>query len=429
MTADKQEKIAVIGLGYVGLPAAIAFSEKFTDVIGFDTDQRRIQELNENIDSRGEIASQQLADASVKFTSNPDDLASTSFFVVVVPTPVDENRQPDLTAIRAACELLGPRLSKGDLVVFESTVWPGVTEEICGPDLAASSGLKQGRDFFLAYSPERINPGDRKHQFQNVVKVIAADNESSAQRVANIYEQVVNAGIFMARSIKVAEAAKLIENTQRDLNIALMNELAIIFDRLDIATADVLAAAKTKWNFLPFTPGLVGGHCIGVDPYYLSSKAKQSGHYPQLVLTARRINDGMSSFIANKLVKMMIAAEVPVKGANVAVLGITFKENVADIRNSRVPEIIRELQEFGINVQVVDPHVDPDDLKYQYDIALVSLAELDQLDGVIITVPHDRILEELDHVLNRLKENGVVIDVKTALQQNRLPVSVKYWSL
>ncbi|MEE8118970.1 MAG: nucleotide sugar dehydrogenase [Gammaproteobacteria bacterium] len=429
MTADKQEKIAVIGLGYVGLPAAIAFSEKFTDVIGFDTDQRRIQELNENIDSRGEIASQQLADASVKFTSNPDDLASTSFFVVAVPTPVDENRQPDLTAIRAACELLGPRLSKGDLVVFESTVWPGVTEEICGPDLAASSGLKQGRDFFLAYSPERINPGDRKHQFQNVVKVIAAENESSAQRVANIYEQVVNAGIFMARSIKVAEAAKLIENTQRDLNIALMNELAIIFDRLDIATADVLAAAKTKWNFLPFTPGLVGGHCIGVDPYYLSSKAKQSGHYPQLVLTARRINDGMSSFIANKLVKMMIAAEVPVKGANVAVLGITFKENVADIRNSRVPEIIRELQEFGINVQVVDPHVDPDDLKYQYDIALVSLAELDQLDGVIITVPHDRILEELDHVLNRLKENGVVIDVKTALQQNRLPVSVKYWSL
>ncbi len=429
MTADKQEKIAVIGLGYVGLPAAIAFSEKFTDVIGFDTDQRRIQELNENIDSRGEIASQQLADASVKFTSNPDDLASTSFFVVAVPTPVDENRQPDLTAIRAACELLGPRLSKGDLVVFESTVWPGVTEEICGPDLAASSGLKQGRDFFLAYSPERINPGDRKHQFQNVVKVIAAENESSAQRVANIYEQVVNAGIFMARSIKVAEAAKLIENTQRDLNIALMNELAIIFDRLDIATADVLAAAKTKWNFLPFTPGLVGGHCIGVDPYYLSSKAKQSGHYPQLVLSARRINDGMSSFIANKLVKMMIAAEVPVKGANVAVLGITFKENVADIRNSRVPEIIRELQEFGINVQVVDPHVDPDDLKYQYDIALVSLAELDQLDGVIITVPHDRILEELDHVLNRLKENGVVIDVKTALQQNRLPVSVKYWSL
>ncbi len=426
---NQQEKIAVIGLGYVGLPAVIAFSGKFSDVVGFDTNRSRIHELEQGVDSRNDVTRDDIKGARVKFTSDPSDLADTNFFIVAVPTPIDENRQPDLTAMRAACNVIGPHLSRDNMVVFESTVWPGVTEEICGPILAAASGLRQGVDFCLGYSPERVNPGDQEHQFHNVIKVIAAENEAALARVAHVYAEVIDAGIFKASSIKVAEAAKVIENTQRDLNIALMNELAVIFDRLDIATNDVLAAAGTKWNFLPFTPGLVGGHCIGVDPYYLSSKAKQAGYYPQLVLTARRINDGMSSFIVNKLVKLLIAAEVSVKGARVAVLGVTFKENVADIRNSRVPEIIRELADYGIEVQTVDPHVDRSDMQQQYGIELSELNDLESLDGIILAVPHKKLLDDINQVLKRLKSSSVLVDVRSALDRNAIPDTVNYWSL
>ncbi|MCG8434516.1 MAG: nucleotide sugar dehydrogenase, partial [Gammaproteobacteria bacterium] len=377
-------RVAVVGLGYVGLPVAVAFARKTANVIGFDADRKRIEELHAGFDRTKEISKQELASVEIELAADPEKLRDANFFVVAVPTPIDENRQPNLSALESACEILGPRLSPGAIVVFESTVWPGVTEDICGPILEKYSGLRCGEDFKLGYSPERINPGDKQRQLENITKVVAGQDEDALQVISEMYAQIITAGIYRASSIKVAEAAKVIENTQRDLNIALMNELAVIFERLGIETRDVLAAAETKWNFLPFKPGLVGGHCIGVDPYYLTAKAKQSGYYPQLILAGRRINDGMSAFVVDKLVKMLIDAEIQVKKARVGILGITFKENVNDLRNSRVPEIYNGLAEMGVDVLVHDPLVGEEEISAEHAIKLSDFEEFTGLDALIL---------------------------------------------
>src|SRR5207248_9353242 len=379
---------AVIGLGYVGLPVALALAKKFEPVVGFDISRQRIAALRNARDTTGEVTGAALRETRLRFTDDPRTLDEASFFVVTVPTPIDAERRPDLSPLEAACALIGPHLRAGSVVVFESTVYPGLTREFCGPRLAAASGLRQGIDFKLGYSPERINPGDKQHRLETIVKIVAGEDPETLERVAGVYERIVDAGVYRASSLEVAEAAKVIENTQRDLNIALMNELAIIFDRLGIPTKEVLEAARTKWNFLPFTPGLVGGHCIGVDPYYLTARAEAAGYYPQVILSGRRINDGMGGFIAQRLAKLLIAAERPVKGAKVGVIGVTFKENVPDLRNSRVPDIVAELREFGIDPLVTDPLADPDGVHHEYGITLASFDELSELDGMILAVPH-----------------------------------------
>src|SRR6266566_1958896 len=379
---------AVIGLGYVGLPVALALAKKFEPVIGFDISQRRIAALRDARDATGEVSEATLHETTLRLTDDADALNEASFFIVTVPTPINAERRPDLSPLEGACSLIGRRLRPGAVVVFESTVYPGLTREFCGPLLATASGLKQGVDFKLGYSPERINPGDKQHRLETIVKIVAGEDEATLERVAAVYARIVAAGIYRASSIEVAEAAKVIENTQRDLNIALMNELAIIFDRLGIPTREVLQAAGTKWNFLPFTPGLVGGHCIGVDPYYLTARAEAAGYYPQVILAGRRINDGMGGFIARRFVKLLIAANRPIKGGKVGILGVTFKENVPDLRNSRVPDIVAELREFGIDPLVADPLADPEGVNHEYGIELVSLDEMSQLDGMILAVPH-----------------------------------------
>src|SRR5690349_2572879 len=341
MRTLEQEKIAVIGLGYVGLPVAISFG-RMLPTVGFDIRQRRVDELKKGQDDTLEVTSEQLASATkLDMTADPAKLAECTFFIVAVPTPIDENNRPDLGPMISASKTVGPYLKKGDIVVFESTVYPGVTEEVCGPILDEKSGLKNGTDYFLGYSPERINPGDKEHTFEKIMKVVSGQTPEALERVARVYASVVTAGVHRAPSIKVAEAAKVIENTQRDLNIALMNELALIFDRMGIRTADVLEAAGTKWNFLRFSPGLVGGHCIGVDPYYLTTKAQELGYLPEVILAGRRINNNVGPFIAQKCVKMLTAVdEVPLRKAKVGILGLTFKENVPDLRNSKIPDIV-----------------------------------------------------------------------------------------
>jgi UDP-N-acetyl-D-galactosamine dehydrogenase len=421
---------AVIGVGYVGLPVAVALAKKFAPVIGFDISQRRIAALQDAKDVTGEVSATALRETSLRLTADAEALGEASFFVVTVPTPIDAERRPDLTPIESACGLIGPRLKPGAVVVFESTVYPGLTREFCGPLLAKASGLRQGIDFKLGYSPERINPGDEQHRFETIVKVVAGEDEATLERVASVYSRIVEAGVYRASSLEVAEAAKVIENTQRDLNIALMNELAIIFDRLDIRTRDVLEAASTKWNFLPFTPGLVGGHCVGVDPYYLTARAEAAGYYPQVILSGRRINDGMGGFIAQRLVKLLIAAERPVKGAKVGIVGITFKEEVSDLRNSRVPDIIAELREFGISALVADPLADPEEARHEYGIELVSLEEFTKLDGLILAVPH-RVLGNAgwEKLFAALAPGGVFVDVKSVVDRDGLPPGLHYWSL
>ncbi|MBW3566495.1 MAG: nucleotide sugar dehydrogenase [Proteobacteria bacterium] len=423
------EHIVVVGLGYVGLPLALALAREFGQCAGFDVDTRKIETLAHGIDPAGEVDSAALETSSLVLTADPQVIRNATFIIVAVPTPVDENRQPDLRAMLGACETIGAHLQRGAVVVFESTVWPGVTDDVCGPSLEAASGLKRGTDFFLGYSPERINPGDREHQLQNVIKVVAGEDAATLQRVAAVYERIVPAGLHQAPSIKVAEAAKVIENTQRDLNIALMNELAMIFDRFNIATRDVLAAAGTKWNFLPFTPGLVGGHCIGVDPYYLTARAKQAGYYPQLILTGRRINDGISSFIANKVLRLLIDTGKPVKGARIGILGVTFKENVHDLRNSRVPEIIHELAEFGLDVRVHDPMADAGELHDEYGLETCGVHALHDIDLLMLAVPHTELLPVAHELAARLGEGGIVMDVKSKLSPESLPAGVTYWSL
>jgi len=422
--------IAVVGLGYVGLPVALALAKKFDPVVGFDISARRIAALRNAEDATGEVTAAALRDTSVRFTDDPAALDKAGFFIVTVPTPIDAERRPDLSPLRAACDLIGPRLAPGSVVVFESTVYPGLTREFCGPRLAKASGLRQGIDFKLGYSPERINPGDTQHRLETIVKIVAGEDAATLERVAGVYARIVDAGVYRASSIEVAEAAKVIENTQRDLNIALMNELAIIFDRLGIPTKEVLEAAGTKWNFLQFTPGLVGGHCIGVDPYYLTARAEAAGYYPQVILSGRRINDGMGSFIAQRLVKLLIAAERPVKGARIGILGITFKEDVPDLRNSRVPDIVAELREFGITAAVSDPLADAAEAKREYGIELVPLDAFARLDGLILAVPH-RVLGESgwNRVFMALGSGSVIVDVKTAIPRNMVPPGVHYWSL
>jgi UDP-N-acetyl-D-galactosamine dehydrogenase len=425
------ERIAVVGLGYVGLPVAVAFARRFPGTIGFDINEAKIGSLKAGVDVTGEVSSDVLKSTTLHMTASGDELRKATFFVVAVPTPVDHNNTPDLSPVVKASETVGRALKKGDVVVYESTVYPGVTEEVCGPILATASGLKQGVDFKLGYSPERINPGDKQHTLERITKVVSGEDAPTLERVAATYGAVIDAGVFKAASIKVAEAAKVIENTQRDLNIALMNELALIFDRMGIRTRDVLDAAATKWNFLKFSPGLVGGHCIGVDPYYLTMKAQQLGYQPEVILAGRRINNGMGPYVAQRLVKLLVHAGIPVKGARVGVLGLTFKENVSDIRNSKVPDIIRELKEFGIEAKVHDPLADARETQHEYGLELSKWDELDGLDALVLAVPHKAYSEMSGEALaKRLKTGGVLVDVKSMVDPATLPAGrVTYWCL
>ncbi len=423
------ERIAVVGLGYVGLPVALAFARAFPGTVGFDIDADRVAELAQGVDRTGESTPEELRGAELVLTADPDRLAGASFVVVAVPTPVDSNRRPDLSALISAARIVGARLAKGAVVVFESTVYPGVTEEICGPILEHASGLVRGVDFTLGYSPERINPGDREHRLDQVVKVVAGENAATLARIARAYEAIVPAGVHRAPSIRVAEAAKVIENTQRDLNIALMNELARICDRLELRTADVLAAAGTKWNFLRFTPGLVGGHCIGVDPYYLTAKAEAVGYHPEVILAGRRINDGMGRFVARKLLKLLAGAGREIVGSRVGVLGLTFKENVPDLRNSRVPDIVAELREYGLDPLLHDPIASAGTALREHGLSLNDLAEFQRLDAVVLAVPHRQYLGPLRaRILGALATGGVFVDVKSAIAPAELP-GMRYWSL
>lgn len=422
-------RIAVLGLGYVGLPLAVALAKVHPQVLGFDINLTRMASLRDGIDHTGEIEKAVLNATTLILSTNPSDLASSTFFIVTVPTPIDENNNPDLTPIRKASETIAPHLKKGDIVVYESTVYPGVTEDFCSPILEAGSGLKSGIDFTLGYSPERINPGDKLHTVEKIMKVVSGQDAATLERVAAVYEAAITAGIHRAPSIRVAEAAKVIENTQRDVNIALMNELALIFDRMGLRTQDVLEAARTKWNFLPFSPGLVGGHCIGVDPYYLTQKAQQLGYHPEVILAGRRLNDGMGQFIAQKTIKLLIQAGKNVKGARVGVLGLTFKENVPDLRNSRVPDIILELQEFGANVLVHDPIADSVAARHEYNLELRQWADLQNLDAVILAVSHQAYLHQAEEIYAMLEQSGVLIDVKSVLRPSDVPSQISYWSL
>ena len=430
MSISNQEKVAVLGLGYVGLPVALAMAGKFPTV-GFDINEKRISELKAGHDETGEVSKEELkAMKTISFSMDTDDLKDCTFFIVAVPTPIDNDNRPDLTPMVSASKTVAKALSKGDVVVYESTVYPGVTEEICGPLLEKLTGLKSGVDFFLGYSPERINPGDKEHTFTKITKVVSGQDEATLERVANVYASVVTAGVHKAPTIKVAEAAKVIENTQRDLNIALMNELALIFDRMDIRTKDVLEAAGTKWNFLKFFPGLVGGHCIGVDPYYLTTKAESLGYQPQVILSGRRINNGMGAFVAQKTTKFLSTAGINLAEAKVGVLGLTFKENVPDLRNSRVPDIVHELRAFGISPMVHDIMADKDEAQHEYNIELCEWDAVSHLDALILAVTHDGYMEEGPGFLtSRIKENGFFIDVKSAISPKDVPSNISYWSL
>jgi UDP-N-acetyl-D-glucosamine/UDP-N-acetyl-D-galactosamine dehydrogenase len=430
MQSLEQEKIAVIGLGYVGLPVAISFGRKLPTV-GFDIRQRRIDELKKGHDDTLEVTGEQLASAKhLDMTADPAKLADCTFYIVAVPTPIDSNNRPDLTPMISASKTIGPHIKKGDVVVYESTVYPGVTEEICGPILDEKSGLKNGVDYFLGYSPERINPGDKEHTFEKILKVVSGQNAETLERVARVYASVVIAGVHKAPSIKVAEAAKVIENTQRDLNIALMNELALIFDRMGIRTADVLEAAGTKWNFLRFSPGLVGGHCIGVDPYYLTTKAQELGYLPEVILAGRRINNNVGPFIAQKCVKMLTQSDIPLKKAKVGIFGLTFKENVPDLRNSKIPDIVAELATFGIDAMVHDPMGDPREAHEEYKIELTPIEKLTSLDAAILAVAHKDYVSNLAGIFERVRDGGVVIDVKSAFPVGtKPPRGIRLWSL
>ena len=426
-------KIAVLGLGYVGLPVAVALAERLgphgVSVVGFDIAASRIAQLKAGHDATREIDDERLASCGLDVSDDPAVLEAASLIIVTVPTPITNERRPDLTPLQRACETIGPRLQKGALVVFESTVFPGVTEDICGPWLAEASGLTQGQDFALGYSPERINPGDTVHRLETITKIIAADSEAALARMRAVYGAVVDAGLHEAPSIKVAEAAKVIENTQRDLNIALMNEIALIFDRMGLATRDVLAAAGTKWNFLPFTPGLVGGHCIGVDPFYLTAAAEKLGYRPEVILAGRRINDSMGQAIAQKVVKLLIANGVSPCRARVGVMGLTFKQDVPDIRNSKVPDILAELADYGITALVSDPLADPAAAAHEYGITLSPADDMVQLDALVLAVNHAEYIANPCDLIARLREGGVLVDVKSALSREGLPEELVYWSL
>ena len=427
---DSKRIISVIGLGYVGLPVAVAFG-KVRKTVGFDINPLRISELRSGHDRTGEVTREDLLSADILFTEKIEELSLADFHIVAVPTPVDEANQPDLTLMFKASETVGRALKKGDIVVYESTVYPGVTEEECVPVLERVSGLRCGADFTVGYSPERINPGDKEHTFTRIKKVVSGQDAVTLEIVATVYESVVTAGVHRAASIKVAEAAKVIENTQRDLNIALMNELALIFDRMGIDTNEVLEAAGTKWNFLKFKPGLVGGHCIGVDPYYLTHKAEKIGYIPQVILAGRRINDGMGKFIAQRTVKKMIHAGHNILGSRVTVLGLTFKEDCPDLRNSKVIDIIRELEDYGVVVQVCDPCADPDEAVHEYGVTLCPIEELKPAAAVVAAVSHEQFrLWDAEALLRLMGANPVLIDVKGIYDRQAMKAAgISVWRL
>jgi UDP-N-acetyl-D-galactosamine dehydrogenase len=420
-------KLAVIGLGYVGLPVAVAFGRQGTSVVGFDIDASRITELRAGGDRTREVEPHDLRHPTLTFTSDPAEIASADFFIVTVPTPIDQARRPDLTALLGASKTVGGVLKSGDIVVYESTVYPGATEEDCVPILEQASGLKSGRDFTVGYSPERINPGDKAHRFETIKKVVAGQDARTLEIIAAVYGSVVTAGLHKAPSIQVAEAAKVIENAQRDLNIAFMNELSAIFHQLDIDTKDVLAAAATKWNFLNFTPGLVGGHCIGVDPYYLTYRAQKAGYHPDVILAGRRINDSIGVRVARECLRRLLKSGT--RAELVTVLGLTFKENVVDIRNSQVVDIVREFQSFGIGVQVHDPLAEPAAALAEYDIKLQQ--ELAPADAVVLAVAHESYRVSGWPLMTRLLRNGrgLVMDVKGALDPATRPANIEIWRL
>ncbi|MBS1919540.1 MAG: nucleotide sugar dehydrogenase [Bacteroidetes bacterium] len=423
---DKKAKLAVIGLGYVGLPIALEFARKIS-VIGFDISEKRIEMMKQGIDPSNELEKESFRGCDIVFTNSLDVLREAKFFIVAVPTPVDEHNVPDLIPVKKASETVGKVVKKGDYVVFESTVYPGCTEEDCLPIIEKLSGLKNVTDFKMGYSPERINPGDKKHTLSSVVKVVSGCDAESLEEIAKVYELVVKAGVHRASSIKVAEAAKIIENTQRDLNIALMNELSVIFDKMGINTYEVLNAAGTKWNFLKFFPGLVGGHCIGVDPYYLTHKAQELGYTPQVILAGRSINDSMGSYVAQKVVQHIIEYSGNVKKSKVLVKGATFKENVSDIRNSKVADVVKELKSFFVNVDVEDPFADSGELMHEYGFGLVNSVGNDY-DAVIITVPHEEYLGLDDNYFASIcKPHALVADLK-GIYRNKIN-NRNYWSL
>jgi len=406
--------VAVVGLGYVGLPLAVEFGKK-RNTIGFDLSQAKVENYRRFVDPTGEVSSEDLRAAStLTVTTDPGALAQADFIIVAVPTPVDSAHQPDLGPLVGASESIGRHMKRGAIVVYESTVYPGATEEACVPILEKFSGMRWQRDFHVGYSPERINPGDKEHTLTKILKVVSGDDPETLEKVAELYQSIITAGVFRASSIRVAEAAKVIENTQRDLNIALMNELAILFDRIGIDTLEVLQAAGTKWNFLPFRPGLVGGHCIGVDPYYLTHKADMIGYHPQVILAGRRINDGMGKFIAEQTIKHMIRNGSQVKGSRVNVLGLTFKENCPDIRNTRVIDVIGELRSFGVDVHVHDPVPDAAEARHEYGLELVPWDKLPRAEAIVVAVAHQQFVRKpLADYLAKVVERGCFIDVKS----------------
>jgi UDP-N-acetyl-D-glucosamine/UDP-N-acetyl-D-galactosamine dehydrogenase len=422
--------VSVVGLGYVGLPVAVAFGKQGR-TIGFDINPKRLAELNSGHDRTGEIDKRELAVSDILYTDKIADLKLANFHIVAVPTPVNEAHQPDLRPLLSASQTVGQALKPGDIVVYESTVYPGVTEDECIPILETESGLRCGVDFKVGYSPERINPGDRQHTFTNITKVVSGRDEVSLEIIANVYQSVVTAGVHKAPTIKVAEAAKIIENTQRDINIALMNELSLIFDRMGIDTNDVLEAAATKWNFIKFRPGLVGGHCIDVDPYYLTHKAERLGYIPQVILSGRRINDGMGKFVAQRTIKEMINAGHNIVGSTVTVLGLTFKEDCPDLRNSRAFDVVRELADYGIKVQVSDAHADAEEAREAYDITLIDFDALERATAVVVAVSHSayRALS-IEQLTSLMKNNPVLIDVKGIYDRaSAQAAGVRVWRL
>jgi len=431
---SKEEKISLIGLGYVGMPIAVAFA-KVATVIGFDISKEKIELYKKGIDPTKEVGDDAIKKTTVEFTADESKLKEAKFHIVAVPTPINADHTPNLRPIKSACQIVGRNITKGSIIVFESTVYPGVTEDICIPILEKESGMICGEDFKVGYSPERINPGDKIHRLETIVKVVSAIDEESLDIVSKVYELVVDAGVYRAESIKVAEAAKVIENSQRDINIAFMNELSIIFNKMDIDTKAVLNAAATKWNFLNFSPGLVGGHCIGVDPYYLTYRAEQLGYHSQIILSGRRINDDMGRYVVENLIKNLIKANVPVKGAKVAILGFTFKENCPDTRNTRIIDIIKELKEYGIYPMIADPEADAEEAKNEYGIIFDPLDSIRGMDAIVVAVSHDKFLKFSHDDFNKMfkegpTENKVLIDIKGIYSRNVYEnAGYRYWRL
>ena len=428
-----KEKLSLVGLGYVGMPIAVAFARKIK-VVGFDLNAAKIDLYKSGVDPTNEVGDDVIKNTTVEFTADPSKLREAKFHIVAVPTPVNDDHTPDLTPVEGASRILGQNLTKGSIVVFESTVYPGVTEDICVPILEKESGLKCGVDFKIGYSPERINPGDKVHRLETITKIVSGMDEETLNELAHIYELVVEAGVYRAESIKVAEAAKVIENSQRDINIAFMNELSIIFNKMGIDTKSVLSAAGTKWNFLKFQPGLVGGHCIGVDPYYLTYKAEQLGYHSQIILSGRRINDDMGKYVAENLVKNLIKADIPVKSAKVAILGFTFKENCPDTRNTKVIDIYKELQEYGITPMVVDPAADAAEAKRLYGITFNTMEDIKDMDAVIVAVSHKQFLtldkEKISSLYSKAHAKKVLVDIKGIFDRKEYSTEdYIYWRL